>query len=78
MTHRKFVEQMFDLTVKLTHSVEHYGYRSKEYMAVLEEIGIVGSKFNRRRRRRDWLMILLLWISLGALVGLVLRILYLN
>ncbi len=76
MNDRQFLQQMFDLTVKLTNAVENDGYRSDAYNEVLKEISEFGAKFNRRRRRRSWFAIASIFFVLLMLAWIVYSILF--
>jgi len=67
---------MIALTYKLTDTVERDGYRSDAYNAVLDEIHESGARFDRGRRRRHVLWILLLLICYVAPVVLAIVLLW--
>jgi len=76
MTNHQFLERIVFLTTKMSDIYNAEPLDQGARLAVLDEIHVLGQKFNRSRRRRSKFMILLLWISLGALAGLIIRILW--
>lgn len=54
MTDREYLEEMHELTVKLTDACNNFGFHSDAYDAVLREIAVCAARFNRSRRRRPW------------------------
>jgi len=57
-------------------STKPYDYEA--YGETMLSIHRTNQVWLQSRRRRDWVMILLLWISGGALVGFAFRILFMN
>jgi hypothetical protein len=53
MTDREYLEEMIDLTTKLTNACNDFGLRSDEYSAVLKDIAASAARFNRSLRRRS-------------------------
>jgi hypothetical protein len=53
MTDREYLEELIDLTTKLTNACNDFGLRSDEYSAVLKDIAACAARFNRRLRRRS-------------------------
>lgn len=75
MTDREYLKQMFELTVRLSEAVNVDGFRSDAYNDILKEVTIMASNFNRSRRRRNWLIILLLFVLFSLLCLVVFTIL---
>lgn len=72
MTDLEYLVEMTNQTARLTDACNNFGLRSPEYMACLDEIKASAARFNRSRRRRPWLSIVLiifLWFLLLLLVA---------
>ena len=57
MTDREYLEEMIDLTTKLTNACNDFGLRSDEYNAVLKDIAASAARFNRSWWRPSWFAI---------------------
>jgi hypothetical protein len=53
MTDREHLEELVDLTTRLTNACNDFGLRSDEYNAVLKDIAASVARFNRSRWRRS-------------------------
>ena len=54
MTDKQYLQELLDLTVKLTNACETEGIGSDAYNAVLKDIAQSAVKFNHSRRRYVW------------------------
>ena len=68
MTDKQYLMKMFVFTRRLSDACDNEGYDSDTYKAVLQDIAVFASRFNRSRRRRDWLGYLIVWTLIGFLV----------
>lgn len=75
MTDREYLEEMIELTTRLTNACNNFGLRSPEYNVVLKEIASSAARFNRSRRRRPWLPVGVIFFLICFLAWLVYRIL---
>ncbi len=49
MTDTEYLQEMYDLTIKLTDACNNFGLRSDAYNDVLKEIAASAARFNRSR-----------------------------
>ncbi len=78
MKNREFLERMIFLTQKMCDVYNQEPIDQKALYAVRKEVHEAGRAFDINNRRNPWFFKLLVWILFGILVGLVIRILFLN
>lgn len=76
MTDRQFIRVIISLLNQLCQAANVHGCESVEYQDALAYIHERAMRFNRSRRRRNYLAGIVIWICFGCLCGLVIRILF--
>lgn len=75
MTDTEYLQEMIELTTRLTDACNNFGLRSPEYNAVLKEVAASAARFNHSRRRRHYLPAGVIFFLICFLGWLVYRIL---
>jgi len=75
MTDRQFIKRMIFLTTKMSDIYNAEPLDQRARLAILDDVHILGQRFNRSRRRRSWFLVLSLFLLFCLLFLIVFGIL---
>ncbi len=73
-----YLKRKAELAYELERAAQARPYDPGAYNKIIDQLNSLKPPSFRHKRRRDWWMILLLWICFGIAVGIIVRLLFLT